>query len=509
MNLDVPTHDRNWLSRRLPPPVRGQLPESVVAIEDHSRQVVPGTLFLVRPGAGFRWEFVEEALDRGATFFVIQRDQLSELVQRAELMERLEKMAGISLVDDLAGTVGSLSSEWWGEPSTRLRVVGVTGTNGKTTSSFLTRAVCRAGGMPCGLIGTVVFDVGEGEAEAPQTTPGALYIQSLFARSLKNGLAAVSMEVSSHALDQGRLSGTAFSVVHFTNLTRDHLDYHKTMEHYFQAKRKLMFWSNPDGSHPVAVVNIDNTYGQNLAEELLRSDRTVLTYGEGAGAMISPRGTDVGLSGIRGTIRTPGGEMPIESSLSGHYNLQNIMGAIGCGIALGLPLEQISEGISSLRGVPGRFERVDFPAGFSVIVDYAHTDDALSNLLNAVRPVTKGKVISVFGCGGDRDRGKRPRMGKVAGELSDFVVLTSDNPRTESPEAILDEIEPGLRDTRTPYVRIADRKVAIYEAVRRARPGDAVVIAGKGHENYQILGKDKIHFDDREIAMQALRELSS
>lgn len=509
MSQNAPTHDRNWLARRLPTPVRGRFPESVVAIEDHSRQVVPGTLFLVRPGAGFRWEFVEEALDRGATFFVIQRDQLPELVQRAELMERLEKTAGLSLVDDLAGTVGSLSSEWWGEPSTRLRVVGVTGTNGKTTSSFLTRAVCGAGGMPCGLIGTVVFDVGEGESEAPQTTPGALYIQSLFARSLQNSLTAVSMEVSSHALDQGRLSGTAFSVVHFTNLTRDHLDYHKTMEHYFQAKRKLMFWRNPDGSHPVAVVNIDDPYGQQLAEELFRSDRTVLTYGEGAGAMISPRGAEVGLSGIRGTVRTPGGEMLIESSLSGHYNLQNIMGAIGCGIALGLPLDRISEGIRSLRGVPGRFERVDFPAEFSVIVDYAHTDDALSNLLNAVRPVTKGKVISVFGCGGDRDRGKRPRMGKVAGELSDFVVLTSDNPRTESPEAILDEIEPGLRNTRTPYVRISDRKVAIYEAVRRARPGDAVVIAGKGHENYQILGKEKIHFDDREIAIQALRELSS
>ncbi|MHB1926888.1 MAG: UDP-N-acetylmuramoyl-L-alanyl-D-glutamate--2,6-diaminopimelate ligase [Leptospirillum sp.] len=509
MSQNAPTHDRNWLARRLPSPVRGQFPESVVAIEDHSRQVVPGTLFLVRPGAGFRWDFVEEALDRGATFFVIQRDQLPELVQRAELMERLEKTAGLSLVDDLAGTIGSLSSEWWGEPSTRLRVVGVTGTNGKTTSSFLTRAVCRAGGMPCGLIGTVVFDVGEGETEAPQTTPGALYIQSLFARSLKNSLTAVSMEVSSHALDQGRLSGTAFSVVHFTNLTLDHLDYHKTMEHYFQAKRKLMFWRNPDGSHPVAVVNVDNPYGQQLAEEFFRSDRTVLTYGEGAGAMISPRGAEVGLSGIRGTVRTPGGEMPIESSLSGHYNLQNIMGAIGCGIALGLPLDRISEGIRSLRGVPGRFERVDFPAEFSVIVDYAHTDDALSNLLNAVRPVTKGKVISVFGCGGDRDRGKRPRMGKVAGELSDFVVLTSDNPRTESPESILDEIEPELRNTRTPYVRISDRKVAIYEAIRRARPGDAVVIAGKGHENYQILGKEKIHFDDREIAIQALRELSS
>ncbi|MCL4461520.1 MAG: UDP-N-acetylmuramoyl-L-alanyl-D-glutamate--2,6-diaminopimelate ligase [Nitrospirae bacterium] len=492
-----------------PPPVWGRFPETVSSLADNSRQVEDGTLFLVRPGSGFRWEYVDEALDRGASFLVADHTAFSEIDSRPELSVRIRDIAGLSLVEDLPRTAGQLASAWWSDPSVSLKVVGVTGTNGKTTSSFLTRAVCRSGGMPCGLIGTVVFDVGKGESEAPQTTPGALLIQSLFADSLRNGLKAVSMEVSSHALDQGRLEGTTFSVVHFTNLTRDHLDYHRTMEAYFEAKSKLLFWKNPDGSHPVAVVHTGDEYGERLAKELEKSGRRFLTYGEGPEAGIRPLQVDVGLSGIRGKVRTPRGDLFIESSLSGHYNLQNILGAIGCGEALDIPPEKIVEGIRSLSGVPGRFERVEAPTGFAIIVDYAHTDDALSNLLRAVRPVTRGKVITVFGCGGDRDRGKRPRMGKVAGSLSDFVVVTSDNPRTEDPEAILDEIEPGIRETGTPYVRLTERKSAIAEAIRRALPGDAVVIAGKGHETYQILGKEKIHFDDREIARLVLGEIVS
>ena len=506
MRNDRPTYDRHWLSLNLPPPVCGSFPDRVTTLSDNSRQVEGGTLFLIRPGEGFRWEFVDEALDRGASFLVADRKALSEIESRPALSARIRESAGLSLVEDLPQRAGQLASSWWGFPSASLKVVGVTGTNGKTTSSFLTRSVCRAGGLSCGLIGTVVFDVGKGESEAPQTTPGAILIQSLFAESLRNGLKSVSMEVSSHALDQDRLAGTTFSVVHFTNLTRDHLDYHRTMDAYFEAKRKLLFWKNPDGSHPVGVVHTGDEYGARLAKEMEREGRRVLTYGEGSDAVIRPLRMEVGLSGIRGLVRTPRGEISIDSSLSGHYNLQNILGAVGCGEALGLSVEKIAEGIHSLPGVPGRFERVDSPTGFSVIVDYAHTDDALTNLLTAVRPVTRGKVITVFGCGGDRDRGKRPRMGNVAGRLSDFVVLTSDNPRTENPESILDEIEPGIQETGTPYLRVSDRKSAIFEAIQRARPGDAVVIAGKGHENYQILGKEKIHFDDREVARLALGE---
>ncbi|MCL5259547.1 MAG: Mur ligase family protein, partial [Nitrospirae bacterium] len=233
MRHDRPTHDKHWLSLNLPPPVCGRFPEKVLSLSDDSRQVENGALFLIRPGEGFRWEFVDEALDRGASYLVADRKAFPEIDSRPALSSRIREFAGLSLVENLPRAVGQLASSWWGFPSSFLKVIGVTGTNGKTTSSFLTRSVCRAGGLPCGLIGTVVFDVGHEETEAPQTTPGAIRIQSLFAESLRNGLKSVSMEVSSHALDQDRLAGTNFSVVHFTNLTRDHLDYHRTMEAYF------------------------------------------------------------------------------------------------------------------------------------------------------------------------------------------------------------------------------------------------------------------------------------
>ncbi|MHB1605134.1 MAG: UDP-N-acetylmuramoyl-L-alanyl-D-glutamate--2,6-diaminopimelate ligase [Leptospirales bacterium] len=497
-------HDIHWLSARIPAPVWGRFPNSVANLSDHSRSVLPETLFIVRPGPSFRWEFVMDALDRGASFLVSDQSSLSDWERRPELKRRVESMAGLSFVEDIQTWSGHFASSWWGDPSRFMKIVGVTGTNGKTTSSFLTRSICSASGLPCGLLGTVVFQMGGEEEEAPQTTPGALQIHSLFAKARSGGLTAVSMEVSSHALEQNRTAGIHFSVVHFTNLTQDHLDYHHDMERYFEAKRRLIVWRNPDGSHPVAVVHIGDPKGMSLVEELRREGRMVLSYGERTDADIRPGRMDVGLSGIRGVLDTPKGSMEIESTLSGHYNLQNIMGAVGTGIALGLPIDGIREGVRSLSGVPGRFERIDSEKGFSVIVDYAHTDDALANLLRAVRPITPGKVITVFGCGGDRDRGKRPRMGSVAGKGSDFVVLTSDNPRTEFPEAILDEVEPGIRETNTPFLRIADRKTAIFEAIRRARPGDSVVIAGKGHENYQILGREKIHFDDREVAREAL-----
>lgn len=497
-------HDLQWLSARIPAPVWGRFPKSVEHLSDYSRSVLPETLFLVRPGPSFRWEFVQDALDRGATFLISDRSSRSDWERRPELKKSVESLAGLSFVEDIQRWSGQFASSWWGEPSRSLKVIGVTGTNGKTTSSFLTRSVCVSSGLPCGLLGTVVFQMGGEEEEAPQTTPGALQIQSLFAKACRAGITAVSMEVSSHALEQDRVAGTHFSVVHFTNLTQDHLDYHHDMERYFEAKRRLIVWGNPDGSHPVAVVHLGDPRGVSLVDELRREGRVVLSYGERPDADIRPGRVDVGLSGIRGILDTPKGPLEIESALSGHYNLQNIMGAVGTGLALGLPLEGIREGVHSLSGVPGRFERIDSGKGFSVIVDYAHTDDALANLLSAVRPITPGKVITVFGCGGDRDRGKRPRMGSVAGKQSDFVILTSDNPRTELPEAILDEVEPGIRATDTPYLRILDRKTAIFEAISRARPGDSVVIAGKGHENYQILGRNKIHFDDREVAREAL-----
>ncbi|MHB1285351.1 MAG: UDP-N-acetylmuramoyl-L-alanyl-D-glutamate--2,6-diaminopimelate ligase [Leptospirales bacterium] len=502
-NLKI-QHDTQWLADRIPVPFWGGFPKTVDHLSDHSRSVLPETLFLVRPGPSFRWEFVQDAMDRGAIFLVSDRSLLPDWERRPELKKRIEAGGGLSFVEGIQSWSGRIASEWWGSPSSFLKVVGVTGTNGKTTSSFLTRSICSSSGLACGLLGTVVFQMGGEEEEAPQTTPGGLQIQSLFAQARSSGLKAVSMEVSSHALEQDRVSGTHFSVVHFTNLTRDHLDYHQDMEKYFEAKRRLMVWTNPDGTQPVAVVHMGDPRGRSLVEDLRKMGRTVLSYGETPEADIWPKDVDVGLSGIRGGLMTPSGVLEIASPLSGHYNLQNIMGAVGTGLALDLPTEGIMDGVRALSGVPGRFERIDSGKGFSVIVDYAHTDDALANLLDAVRPITPGQVITVFGCGGDRDRGKRPRMGRVAGERSDFVFLTSDNPRTESAEAILDEVEPGILETQTPYLRVADRKEAIFEAIRKACSGDSVVIAGKGHENYQILGREKVHFDDREMAREAL-----
>ncbi len=493
-------NDRQWLKRVLPDPAWGMFPDDIGGLSDDSRSACEGDLFFLRHGKnGVNWAFLEDAIKAGVRLVVTDSS-----IRSNWLTEAIFHSVPVVFVDDLLNTMGRVASSFWGNPSEKMKVVAVTGTNGKTTSSFLTRSVMVQSGIPTGLIGTVVFDIGDEVVEATQTTPGILDLHRLLGEAWLKGLRGMSMEVSSHALDQGRVSGLSFSVVHFTNLTRDHLDYHPDMESYYQAKKRLFSRQNPDGSHPICVVNGDDSWGKRLISELVLEKRTPIIIGESQDADISPKNVSIGIDGIRGVIRTPKGDLHIESPMTGHYNLMNIMGVIGCSIALEIPLDLISRGISAQHGVPGRFEVIRSDRNISVIVDYAHTDDALENLLGAVRPLCKGKVITVFGCGGDRDRGKRPRMGEKAGRLSDMVMLTSDNPRTEDPERILDEIEPALKGTGTPYERIADRKRAIFRAISIARPGDSVVIAGKGHENYQILGKIKHHFDDREVAREAL-----
>ena len=492
--------NRQWLESLLPAPAWGVFPGEVSGLSDDSRSVGNGDLFFLRPGKdGVNWSFLGDAIRSGAGLVVTDSS-----VFETWSTEPLFHSVPVVFVNDLLGVMGNVASSFWGDPSGKMKVVAVTGTNGKTTSSFLTRSVMTQAGISTGLIGTVVFDLGDEVVEASQTTPGILDLHRLFGEGWMKGLRGMSMEVSSHALDQDRISGLSFSVVLFTNLTRDHLDYHPDMESYYQAKKRLFSRCNPDGSYPLCVVNGDDSWGKRLITEIVSEKRVPIVIGEGQGADIFPKNISMGIEGIKGTVRTPKGDLYIESPMTGHYNLMNIMGVIGCSLALDIPLELISRGISAQKGVPGRFEVVRSDRNISVIVDYAHTDDALENLLSAVRPLCKGKVITVFGCGGDRDRGKRPRMGEKAGKLSDLVVLTSDNPRTEDPERILDEIEPALLKTGTPYERISDRKSAIFRAISLASPGDSVVIAGKGHENYQILGKVKHHFDDREIAREAL-----
>ncbi|MHB1564279.1 MAG: UDP-N-acetylmuramoyl-L-alanyl-D-glutamate--2,6-diaminopimelate ligase [Leptospirillum sp.] len=493
--------DRRWMESVLPSPAWGVFPDEITGLSDNSKSAAKGDLYFLRPGKdGVNWSFLGEAIRAGVRLVVTDSS-----VSGSWSEETLFHAVPVVFVKDLLGVMGSVASSFWGNPSGKMKVVAVTGTNGKTTSSFLTQSVMNQGGIKTGLIGTVVFDLGGETVEASQTTPGILELHRLFAQGFSNGLQGISMEVSSHALDQDRIAGLSLSVVHFTNLTRDHLDYHLDMESYYQAKKRLFFRKNPDGSYPICVVNGDDPWGKRLVSEVVSDSRVpILVIGEGQEADIAPLTFTMGIDGIRGAIRTPKGVIDLESPMTGHYNLMNIMGVIGCALALEIPLELIARGISAQQGVPGRFEVVRSKRNISVIVDYAHTDDALENLLSAVRPLCKGRVITVFGCGGDRDRGKRPRMGEKAGRLSDLVVLTSDNPRTEDPESILDEIEPALKETGTPYERISDRKAAIFRAISLASPGDSVVIAGKGHENYQILGKVKHHFDDREIAREAL-----
>ena len=496
---------QEWMARYLPPPVEGEWPESLSGLSDDSRSVAPGNIFLLRTDGVVQEKFLDEAIERGAALLLVPRKHLPIVLERRAASG---KKLPLCVVDNIQEAAGVIASAWWGEPSRSMKVVGVTGTNGKTTSSFLVRSILEASHIRTGLIGTVWFDLGDGLAEAPQTTPGALFLQKSFREALTHGLSAVSMEVSSHALAQDRVAGTFFSAVHFTNLTRDHLDYHKTFEDYFAAKSRLIHWVNPDGSLPPAVINADDPYGKVLAAEVGRqNDRRLLTYGHAGVLSIRPLEIAMSLDGIQGEIVVEGRRIKVDSRLPGDFNLQNIMGAVGCALALGLPPEAIEAGIRSLSGVPGRFERANPGGRFAVIVDYAHTDDALKNILSALRPLTPGRVITVFGCGGDRDRGKRPRMGKVAGELSDMVVVTSDNPRTEDPEFIIDEIEPGLKSSGRSYVREVDRKKAIAQALSMARPGDAVLIAGKGHEPYQIVGHQKSHFDDRETAREILQSM--
>jgi UDP-N-acetylmuramoyl-L-alanyl-D-glutamate--2,6-diaminopimelate ligase len=368
--------------------------------------------------------------------------------------------------------------------------------------------VLETAGRLVGLIGTVAYQIGAERLPAAHTTPGAVELQALLARMADAGMDAAVMEVSSHALAMDRTSGCEFDVAIFTNLTQDHLDFHGDLESYFQAKLRLFSDLGPAGKKlrpKRAIVNLDDPRGPRVCEA---SRVPVWTYAIQKPADIRAEQVRLALSGTSFTAATPHGKFPIESRLVGEHNVYNILAAIGVGLHEGLSPETVQRGIASVVNVPGRFERVEAGQDFTVVVDYAHTDDALLRLLTAAQTLKTGRIITVFGCGGDRDRGKRPKMGRVAARLSDVVFLTSDNPRSEDPAAILREIEVGVRevlaDRPVRYEVLADRRAAIEAAVREAKAGDTVLIAGKGHEDYQIVGSARLHFDDREVARAAL-----
>jgi UDP-N-acetylmuramoyl-L-alanyl-D-glutamate--2,6-diaminopimelate ligase len=414
-------------------------------------------------------------------------------------------------VADARLALAALAAEYWGHPSEQLTLVGITGTNGKTTTSYVLASIFEAAGIRCGRVGTVGYRIGDKEVDAARTTPEAPELQQMLRDMVAERCGACVMEVSSHALALKRADHLRFSAAVFTNLTRDHLDFHRDMEDYFVVKRRLFELLPGDG---IGVANLDDPRGSALASVPLRR----VTYAIDAAADVRPGRLTLSLDGLEFDVRTPRGALHVRSRLVGRPNAYNILAALSTAMALDLPFGAIEAGIWNLASVPGRFQLVSAPTDpVRVVVDYAHTDDALKNLLETARPLTNGRLITVFGCGGDRDRTKRPLMGAVAARLSDLVVITSDNPRSENPATIIEEVKrgivmpadrtppngaPGPKTTR--HLAIVDRREAIERAVGEARPGDLVLVAGKGHEKYQVIGDRVVPFDDVEVARGAL-----
>jgi len=463
---------------------RVDLDAEITNVTADSRLVVPGALFAAIPG--FKTDgakFIDAAIRKGAAAIVG------------------ESSAASVVVDDARAALSLIAANFYGRPADKLSLAGVTGTSGKTTTTKMIESIFDAAGAPVGLIGTIEYRAGDERLMADRTTPDAVVLQQWFAKMVDAGVRHAVMEVSSHALALKRTYGIHFAAAVFTNLSQDHFDFHKDFEDYFAAKRIL--FDQIDRTRKTAIVNIDDEYGRRLANEL---GDCVVTFGRGANADIhSIEPFDISVRGLNGRVVTPIGEVRVESRLLGAPNLYNWLGAIGAAQAVGIDIATIEAGIRNLAAVRGRFEYVEADGGPTVIVDYAHKPDALEKLLQAVRDLAKGRrVVLIVGCGGDRDKDKRPKMGAIAARLADYTVLTSDNPRGEKPEAILDDIEAGMRGA-TNYARITDRREAISRTIAEASDDDVVVIAGKGHEPYQVVGDQVIHFDDREEAERELK----
>ena len=476
--------------------VTGVLPPTIAGITDDSRHVGPGHCFVAVPG--LRQDarrFIPDAVRRGAALVVTEGEPAPDVSVARVVVPSARRAAAL------------LGDAWHGHPARAMTLVGITGTNGKTTTSYLVEALLRARGLTAGVLGTIRYVGGTTAMDANQTTPDALQLAGLLARMRDDGVGGVAMEVSSHALAQARVDALPFDVAVFTNLTQDHLDFHGTFDEYRRAKRRL-FELLAQSSKPrrSAVVNADDAAASAMVENL---PLDVVRFGLGPHADVRALEHTSALDGIRMVVATPQGTFPLRSPLIGEHNVMNLLGAVGVGLALGLPGDAIQTALAGVGAVPGRFEQVDAGQPFLVVVDYAHTPDALERVLTTARKLTRGRLGVVFGCGGDRDRGKRPIMGGLAARLADHTWVTSDNPRSERPQAIVDQIVAGIRETGTGdarYVSEPDRAAAIRAALDWAHPGDTVVIAGKGHETYQIIGADVLPFDDRAVARQLLRE---
>jgi len=499
MKLDV-------LLTRLAPVPANAAGLDVRSITDDSRAVTPGTLFVARSGTRSDGRaFVADAVARGAAAVLFAGEDPCASLDGAERVARVPVPAGT----DLARLAGALAARLEGSPSEWMRVVGITGTNGKTTMAFLVQQFVRASGGRCGVIGTVTVDDGAVAEPASLTTPGGIELARAMGRMVRNGCTACAMEVSSHALDQGRADSVGFKVAVFSNLTGDHLDYHKTMEAYAAAKARLFAMLPADG---IAIVNADDPWHATMVAGCRARVLRCSVRGEGARDARPAECTATVHASRLGwqdtTFAGPWGEVRVRLPIVGRHNAMNALQAAAAAWAIGVPAASIAAALAACTAPPGRLEPVTAPADpFAVLVDYAHTDDALLNVLTALRPLLGegGRLITVFGCGGDRDRTKRPRMMGIACAHADRVIVTSDNPRTEDPEAIIDEVMSGRPvEGGASVSRQADRARAIEQAVTEARPGDIVLVAGKGHEDYQIVGTEKRPFDDRLVAAAAL-----
>ena len=494
--------------------VTGEILKEIEGIAYHSDRVGRGFLFAAIRGMEVDGhQFIEEAIRKGAEAVLLEEGR--EVSNRTMIFVPNSRQA-----------LAKISSNFYGDPSSQVRLIGVTGTNGKTTTTYVLESIFKKAGYAVGVIGTINYRFGQKITPAPNTTPESLDLQRILWEMVREGVSHVIMEVSSHGLDLDRVFGCQFDSVVFTNFTSDHLDYHKTLKQYFESKKKLfsdaLIKSNK--SRRFAVTNYDDPRGEEIVEGI---DLPILRYGLNSSCEVFADEVSSNFEGLSCRIRTPRGEFSIHSKLIGGFNLYNILAAVATAVAMDIPLETLKEGIESLEGVSGRFEKLENRKDIRVIVDYAHTHDALERVLLGLRDILKGvpqrngKIITVFGCGGDRDRTKRPLMGGVAGRYSDLAILTSDNPRTEDPLVIMDEVEKGFKSlplegwkqneinswrSRRGYLKVPDRREAIRTAIRLAQPEDIVLIAGKGHEDYQIIGKRRFPFDDRIEAKKALEE---
>ncbi len=488
---------------------RGNLDVSIKGITADSREVKDGYVLVCMPSVyesqHAHWvygtdghDYIPDAMERGVV----------AIVSQYPIGARSDDGVTFVQVQDTRSALAKMAAEFYGNPSRKLIVVGITGTNGKTSTCYLTRSVLAAGGIKTAILGTITHRIGGSDVPAGMTTPEAHHLQKMLSDAVEDGFDGVVMEASSHALELSRTAGIEFDAAAFTNLTQDHLDFHRDMAGYLAAKAKLFSDLGKYSKPGIAIVNVDDPAGEHIIQH---TDAEVITYAVHSEAdlrILDFRASVDGLT-FRASVRGDE-ELEVKLQLLGEYNLYNALAAMAIGISQGLDLKAIKTGLENLDSVPGRFEQVKCGQDYAVVVDYAHTPDALERVLGAAGKFTDGKLITVFGCGGDRDKGKRPLMGQVAAALSDYSIITSDNPRSEEPMEIISHIQAGINGSRSEgrdYELIPDRRSAIQRAIEIAEAGDIVVIAGKGHENYQILKDRRIHLDDREIAREIIESM--